>query len=252
MFLRTVAKLETLAQSSLDCSKLARLASFSTTRAQRNDVSRVEQPEIKVLDIPLKAANGARLSGEQFLGRVRESLGVNDKDDWALSSKDVTALANEYDAALTDAADLKDKYQRALAEVENVRRRGVKQTEDAKSFAIQGFCKDMLEVADILDLAVNSVPKEELNKEHKAFKDLYSGISMTKTVLLKTFASHGLSPIDPTGQKFDPNLHEAICELPAQQTGAQPGHVVQVAKIGYQLKGRPIRAAQVVVAKSDD
>uniref|UniRef100_A0A914R7N9 Uncharacterized protein n=1 Tax=Parascaris equorum TaxID=6256 RepID=A0A914R7N9_PAREQ len=79
--------------------------------------------------------------------------------------------------------NLSDKYTRALADTENVRRRGQKQVEDAKLFAIQGFCKDLLEVADILDLAVGSIKKDvEANPQ---IKSLHEGVEMTRTVLEK-------------------------------------------------------------------
>lgn len=142
----------------------------------------------------------------------------------------------------------KDKYRRSLAETENVRARGIKQVEEAKMFAIQGFCKDLLEVADILDLAVDSVKSEELESGGKTLTDLYKGIVMTKTVLLKVFKRHGLVALIPIGDKFDPNLHEAVFQVPvSDETKVEPGHIMNVAKVGYLLKERPIRPAQVGV-----
>ncbi|VDM63143.1 unnamed protein product [Angiostrongylus costaricensis] len=139
----------------------------------------------------------------------------------------------------------KDKYRRSLAETENVRARGIKQVEEAKMFAIQGFCKDLLEVADILDLAVNSVKSEELESGGKTLTDLHNGIVMTKTVLLKVFKRHGLVALSPIGDKFDPNLHEAVFQV--SEAKVEPGHIMHVAKVGYLLRERPIRPAQVGV-----
>ena len=143
---------------------------------------------------------------------------------------------------------LLDKYKRALAEVENSRKRGQRQVEEAKTFAIQGFCKDLLEVADVLNMAVGSLEKDAA--KDKALKSVYDGISMTETSLLKAFAKHGLVQIRPEGQKFDPNLHEAVFEVPEEQSKFPPGHVSHVLNIGYSLHNRPVRPAKVGVVKS--
>lgn len=125
-------------------------------------------------------------------------------------------LATEYDALREEAADLQDKYKRSLAETENVRRRGQKQTEDAKVFAIQSFCKDLLEVSDILKLALDSVKADDVEK-NADLKNLYDGVNMTFTVLQKTFNRHGLVLVSPEGEKFDPNLHDAVFQVPKDQ-----------------------------------
>ncbi|KHJ76164.1 co-chaperone GrpE [Oesophagostomum dentatum] len=79
-------------------------------------------------------------------------------------------------------------------------------------------------------------------------KDLHEGVVMTRTVLLNTFKKHGLVPVNPMGEKFDPNLHEAVFQVPAgPDAKAEPGHIMHVSKIGYSLKERPVRAAQVGV-----
>ncbi|KAF1622266.1 UNVERIFIED_CONTAM: hypothetical protein FQV16_0000200, partial [Eudyptes robustus] len=157
-------------------------------------------------------------------------------------------LAAEYDALREECNELNDKYKRALAETENVRRRGQKQVEDAKVFAIQSFCKDLLEVADVLNLALDSVKKEDLEKDPQ-LKNLYDGIDMTSTVLQKTFARHGLKKVSPEGEKFDPNLHDAVFQVPKEASEHAPGHIAEVMKIGYYLHERPIRPAQVGVVK---
>lgn len=128
---------------------------------------------------------------------------------------------------------LRDKYHRALAETENVRRRGQKQVDDAKVFAIQSFCKDLLEVSDILvssfkclgqnslmnsfqNLAIDAVDKSAVaSNDH--MKNLYEGVVMTKDVLLKTFDRHGLVVVSPEGKAFDPNFHDAIFQVPKEQ-----------------------------------
>ena len=143
-----------------------------------------------------------------------------------------------------EAADFKDKYVRSLAENENVRRRAKKQLEDSKLYAIQSFCKDLLEVADILEKATESVPKEELSKSSH-LKSLFDGLTMTETQLQKVFKSHGLEKVHPLNEKFDPNFHEALFQLPGEISGT----VAVVQKTGYHLHGRPLRAALVGVVK---
>ncbi|ETN83853.1 co-chaperone GrpE [Necator americanus] len=188
------------------------------------------------------------LPGAEFFDVVKEVASKEGKEDFAVPIPAFEALLAEYDALLNEGLDWKDKYQRSLAETENVRKRGFKQTEEAKVFAIQGFCKDLLEVADVLDLAVDSVKEEQLKSADKTLSDLHQGIVMTRTVLLNTFKKHGLNPVNPIGEKFDPNLHEAVFQVPpGPDAKAEPGHIMHVSKIGYSLKDRPVRAAQVGV-----
>ena len=141
---------------------------------------------------------------------------------------------------------LQDKYKRSLAETENVRTRMMKQVSDAKMFGIQGFCKDLLEVADILNKATDSVTKEEL-AANQALNDLYQGLTMTEQQLQKVFTRNGLTQIAPeTGEKFNPNIHEALFQAPLTE-GGTPGAVAIVEKIGYKLHERTIRPALVGV-----
>lgn len=145
---------------------------------------------------------------------------------------------------------MQDKYKRALAETENVRRRMQKQIDDAKLFGIQGFCKDLLEVADILSKATESVPKEVLSENNVHLNTLYDGLCMTDTQLQKVFQRHGLEKINPqNGEKFDPNIHEALFQQPLTE-GKIGGGVAAVSKIGYRLHTRTVRPALVGVYKN--
>jgi len=144
--------------------------------------------------------------------------------------------------------ELKDKYKRSLAETENVRNRMQKQISDAKVFGIQGFCKDLLEVADILEKAVEATPKDKMS-ENQELKDLFDGLTMTETQLLKVFGKHGLVRVDPAeGDKFDPNLHEALFQLPAADK--EHNTIAVVTQKGFALNGRTLRAAKVGVVKN--
>ncbi|KAL3085251.1 hypothetical protein niasHS_010320 [Heterodera schachtii] len=147
---------------------------------------------------------------------------------------------------------LTDKYKRALADMENLRKRTQRQIEEAKLFAIQPFCKDLLEVADVLDLALNSLEKVKTEDGAASLDSgVHKGIKMTKEVLLKTFKKHGLVPVKPEGQKFDPNLHEAVYEISKDQSNRPAGHIAHVLNIGYSLHDRPIRPAKVGVVKME-
>ncbi|CAG7832717.1 unnamed protein product [Allacma fusca] len=143
-------------------------------------------------------------------------------------------------------AEFEDKYMRALAEMENLRTRMTKQINDAKLFATQGFCKDLADIEDILQLAISSVPKDQ-TQSNKHLKELYEGLVMTEARLLQVFKNHGLSQINPLDDKFNPNEHEAVVQT--EQPGKKSGTVIFVSKVGYKLHDRVIRPAVVGVAK---
>jgi molecular chaperone GrpE len=138
-----------------------------------------------------------------------------------------------------------------VAEAENTRQRTKVQIENASQFAIQKFAKDLLDTADVLQLALDSVNHDDLKDDiNPPLKNLYTGISMTRNQLLKTFNRHGIEAFDPIDQKFDPNLHQALFQnaIPDKE----PGTVFNVQKIGFTLNGRVIRAAQVGVVKAQE
>lgn len=133
--------------------------------------------------------------------------------------------------------------------MENVRRRMQKQVDDQKLFGIQGFCKDLLEVADVLSTATDAVQKEELKPSNPNLCSLYDGLIMTNSQLTKVFSKHGLLQILPAdGEKFDPNIHEALFQQ-AVMEGKVAGTVAAVTKVGYKLHDRTLRPALVGVFK---
>ncbi|XP_062515039.1 grpE protein homolog 1, mitochondrial-like [Corticium candelabrum] len=142
---------------------------------------------------------------------------------------------------------LDEKYKRCLAETENVRKMYRKQVEDAKLFGIQSFAKDLLDVADTLELATESMKTDPLVQGNESVKQLYDGVQMTTGLLLQVFARNGLVKTNPLGEKFDPNFHEAMLYQEAEDK--MPGSISMVLKTGYLLHGRTVRAAQVGVVK---
>lgn len=159
----------------------------------------------------------------------------------------VENLINENKTLLENVKDLDDKYKRALAEAENTRLRSKKQLEDAKIYAIQAFCKDLLEVSDIFKAAIDSVSEESL-KSNSELKNLYDGVKMTEQKLMNVFQRHGLCQINPLGVKFNPNEHHALFQV--DDPNKEPDTVSVVTKIGFKLHDRTIRPAMVGVVKS--
>lgn len=131
-------------------------------------------------------------------------------DELKKLTDNVESLAKEVAALKVKNEELMDKYRRSLADSENLRVRLNKQIADAKIFGIQSFCKDLLEVADILGHATKAVPQDQLNESNPHLKNLYEGLTMTNASLLQVFKRHGLEPMNPINEKFNPNMHEAL------------------------------------------
>lgn len=217
-----------------------------TADANGKEAKQEDKKEEKPLTISLKSGN-VRLTSAQFFSAVKKAVGSEVPDEeFVIPRAAYDALAAEYDALMAEVANFKDKYTRALAETENVRRRGAKQVEEAKLFTLQKFSKDLIGVRDILDLAVGAVKKEEVDSSPQ-LKALHEGLVMTCQVFEKTFAAHGIEKVAPIGEKFNPNMHEAVFQVPKEQAKQKPGYIEQVMTIGYSLNGRPIRAAKVAV-----
>ena len=148
--------------------------------------------------------------------------------------------------AQAEIAELKDRLLRTAAESENLRKRMEREKEDALKYGSGKFAKDVLTVADNLRRALESAPKSE-GEASEPMRNLVVGIEATERELLSVFERHGITRIDPKGQRFDPNLHQAMFEV---QDPTQPsGTVVQVIAAGYLQHGRLLRAAMVGVSK---
>ena len=146
-------------------------------------------------------------------------------------------------------ADLKDKLLRLMADMENLRRRTAREITDARTYAVTNFARDMLNVADNVRRAIESVPEEASKTAEGAFKGLIDGIDLTERDLLKNLERHGVKKLDPQGQKFDPNVHQAMFEIP--NPDVPNGTVLQVVQSGYVIGERVLRPALVGVSKSD-
>ncbi|KAI8911567.1 GrpE nucleotide exchange factor [Gorgonomyces haynaldii] len=146
----------------------------------------------------------------------------------------------------TQIAQLQDVYRRALADQENMRQRTQRELVDKEQFAIQKFAKQLLDTADVLSMALDAVP-ETKREENQDLKNLWVGVDLTRKELLKTFKHFGVEPYDPMGEKFDPNMHTALFQAP--MADKEPGTVFHVTKVGYKIKDRVLRSAQVGVVQ---
>jgi molecular chaperone GrpE len=143
--------------------------------------------------------------------------------------------------------DLKDKFLRLMADMENLRRRTEREVADARAYAVANFARDMLNVADNVRRGIETVSDEARAGAEGAFKGLIEGIDLTERDLLKTLERHGVKKLDPMGQKFDPHRHQAMFEVPNPDVAS--GTVVQVVQPGFVIGERVLRPALVGVAK---
>jgi molecular chaperone GrpE len=146
-----------------------------------------------------------------------------------------------------EAADMKDRLLRTLAEMENLRRRTEKEVADARAYGITAFARDILAVADNMDRALQALDAGIRDKADAGVKALLDGVELTERELLKVMEKHGIAKIEPQGQKFDPNLHQAMFEVADPSVPA--GTVAQIVQPGYTIAGRVLRPALVGIAK---
>jgi molecular chaperone GrpE len=151
------------------------------------------------------------------------------------------------EAATREAAEFKDKLLRTLAEMENLRRRSEREVNDARTYGIANFARDVLGVADAMHRALAAIPAELRATADEGLKALVDGVDLTERELLKVMEKHGVKRLDPQGEKFDPNFHQAMFEVPDPSVAA--GTVVQVMQAGYKIGERVLRPAMVGVAK---
>ncbi len=157
-----------------------------------------------------------------------------------------TTTPEERIAALeAELAEQRDRLLRALAEVENTRRRAQREREDATKYAVSGFAKDLLSVADNLRRALDSLP--EADAVDPRTRSLLAGVAATERELLSVLERHGVRRLDPMGERFDHNFHQAIFEV--ERADRPTGTVVEVLQPGYVLQDRLLRPAMVGVAK---
>ncbi len=190
------------------------------------------------------------MTGDENQDEALNAAGAEAADD--SGAQDLDAASSEavdgtgQSAFETELAETKDRLLRALAEAENVRRRASRDVENASKRSIAGFAREMVVVADNLNRALGSVDSEKLGN-NDAVKSLLEGIEMTAREMQNAFSRNGIKKIDPLGERFDPQHHEAMFEF--EDPSKPAGSVGQVLELGYTLHDQPLRPAKVGITK---
>jgi molecular chaperone GrpE len=152
----------------------------------------------------------------------------------------------ELEALIAENADMRDRLLRTLADMENLRRRTERERADTARYAVSNFARDVLTVGDNLRRTVEHVPAEAAAQD-PALKSFLDGVELTERELLNVLDRHGVTRIEPLGQRFDPNCHQAMYEVP--NPNVPEGTVVDVMQAGYVIGDRCLRPALVAIAK---
>jgi molecular chaperone GrpE len=159
------------------------------------------------------------------------------------ASADVGA---DLDALLSENADMRDKLLRAMADMENLRQRTEREKADTARYAISNFARDVLTIGDNLKRAIDHVPADAAAQD-PALKSFLEGVELTERELLNMMEKHGVTKLEPLGQRFDPNQQQAMYEVPT--TEVPDGTVMEVMQAGYTIGDRVLRPALVAVSK---
>jgi molecular chaperone GrpE len=192
-----------------------------------------------------------------------ESMNDQTTEDVTLRETDVTGVEMESpmepapldarDAEIAvlkeEASNFKDRLLRMAADMENLRKRTEREKAEATLYAATNFARDLLSVADNLGRALAALPEEERERAGEAEKNLIAGVEVTERELLSVFQRHGIRKLETVGQKFDPNYHQAMFEVPTNEK--PPGTVMQELQSGYAVGERCLRPALVGVSKAE-
>lgn len=174
-------------------------------------------------------------------------------DDLPEAEASPEAMARALQAMLEEKerelAGMKDQALRALADAENTRRRSERELADMNKYAVTNFARDLVNVLENLQRATDAIPAE-LKQNNPAVGNLAMGVDMTLKELVSVFERHGIKRIDPLGQKFDHNYHQAVAQIESAE--AEAGTVVQVLQAGYTIHDRLLRPAMVGVATANN
>ncbi len=183
----------------------------------------------------------AEPKNEEFL----DDIATAEADELADEMAEISEEALELDALIAERDELKDKFMRALADAENARKRGDKARRDAEQYGGSKLARDMLPVYDNMKRALEAVSDDQ--REQAA--GLIEGVELTMRALKDVFQKHGIEVITPeVGDRFDPNIHEAMFEAPVP--GTKAGDIIQVSTEGFMLHDRLLRPAQVGVSST--
>ncbi len=179
---------------------------------------------------------------EAIVGEIQDALDSADQESAAAEG---VSLEVQLEEAKQAAADAKEQALRAVADAQNIRRRAEKDAENARKFALEKFAGDMLVVADNLDRALASA-----DMSNDSLKPMIEGVELTHKSMLDALARHNVELINPLGEPFNPEFHQAMAMVP--NPDAEPNSVMDVMQKGFTLNGRLLRPAMVVVAKAPE
>ncbi|MBA8837218.1 MULTISPECIES: nucleotide exchange factor GrpE [unclassified Ochrobactrum] len=210
-----------------------------------DEKNKTQNPDLEQRDInnprDREALNRA---AADFLKARKAEASAEVAEDEADNAADETA--NRILALEADNKELKDQVLRVAAEMENLRKRTQRDVQDARTYAVTNFARDMLSVSDNLRRAIDTIPAEMLEAD-ASLKSLAEGVEMTERAMLQALERHGVTKLEPEGQKFDPNFHQAMFEVP--NPDLPNNTVVQVVQAGYAIGDRVLRPAMVGVSK---
>ncbi|MBY0354571.1 MAG: nucleotide exchange factor GrpE [Rickettsiales bacterium] len=185
---------------------------------------------------------------ERALQQASEAMAASAPDDGVLPPPETIGIVPAADEELkAQNAEMKDQVLRTMAEMENVRARARRDVEESSKYAVSGFARDVISVLDNLYRAAASVPPEA-RQESALLNNLGQGIDMTLSDFLGVIQRHGIKRIDPMGQPFDHNFHQAVVQIDSDSH--EPGTILQVLQAGYVLHDRLLRPAMVGVSKA--
>jgi molecular chaperone GrpE len=193
-----------------------------------------------------KADNKATATNPEGSSGAAEKLGA-EADAAPVPTSATPGSVDVLDNLRLENAELKDKLLRTLADMENLRRRTEREVAEAQTYGVTSFARDMLVFADNLRRALASVPVSQREQAESSWKALAEGIEVTERDFLSRLGKYGVKKLEPLGARFDPNLHEALFEVPNET--APNGTVVQVVEEGYAIGDRVLRPAKVGVSR---
>jgi molecular chaperone GrpE len=200
--------------------------------APEDDVNTNTDPEQGTVDMTVEGESPSQVT--------ESSQGAADTPD----------IDDTFEALMAERDSLKDQLLRALADVENMRRRTERELETARKYSHTGFARDLVGAIDNLARAIDAAPEADDATADEPVSALITGLEMSWTEIQATMERHGIKQISPLGEKFDYNLHQAMFEMP--NADHPPGTVVEVVQHGYVLHDRLLRPAMVGVAKAMD
>ena len=173
---------------------------------------------------------------------LEESVDLQNDEEGEVNENEPSKSLDELEAKISE---LKDQLLRTVADSENLRKRLEREKDQTRKFGIANFAKDLLSIADNLGRALDAAPNKE-GIENQAIENFVLGVQMTEQELQKAFDNNNIRKIDPLGEKFDYNFHQAMFEV--EETDQEPGIIVQVLQPGYAIDDRILRPAMVGVA----